>query len=597
MATSFTTNLKLRLTDDLTADARANLEKIDTLGATFKVDSTEELLIRSKADILIEPNAADLDGSGTGGTVRVGTASHSIEALNVWADDVALTGNLDITGNTAFDNMRVQSDSDETVGFVAPSGLGASFDWTLPSGDGSNAQVLQTDGSGNLSFATVLTDNLPEFNVRVGDSSGVAQQTDTSTLGDIQASTTGGLVIKAGAIVDADVSTSAAITRTKLADGTADSVIINDGTGALTSETTLAISRGGTNAATASDARDNLGLTIGTNVQAWDSDLDDLAALAQGSNNIIQSDGANWTSVTPATARVNLGLDIGADVQAWDSDLDDLAALSPSDDEFIVSSGSSWTLQNASTARSSMGLGTIATQDASGVAITGGVIDGTAVGGTTPATGGFTTLSTTGAITAGGDVDVSAAGNWNLGASVGANNLTLGAAASTVVVAGNLQVDGTTTTVNTDTLDVEDANISVNVNGNQAAADDTAGLTVEMSDATNASLLYDKDAATRWRVGDVGSEVEVVDLSTSQTLSNKTITGSRNYSEAWTNAQGTSKTVTHSLGTNNVMVQIYDNNLETILVDTVDRSSTNQLTLTSSVAPSADWTVLVKEVN
>jgi hypothetical protein len=40
-----------------------------------------------------------------------------------------------------------------------------------------------------------------------------------------------------------------------------------------------------------------------------------------------------------------------------------------------------------------LGLGTIATQAASSVAITGGAIDGTAIGGTTPGTGAFTTLS------------------------------------------------------------------------------------------------------------------------------------------------------------------------------------------------------------
>lgn len=53
-------------------------------------------------------------------------------------------------------------------------------------------------------------------------------------------------------------------------------------------------------------------------------------------------------------------------------------------------------LTNASTARTNLGLGTIATQAASGVAITGGAIDGTTVGATTPASGAFTTLSAVG---------------------------------------------------------------------------------------------------------------------------------------------------------------------------------------------------------
>ena len=53
---------------------------------------------------------------------------------------------------------------------------------------------------------------------------------------------------------------------------------------------------------------------------------------------------------------------------------------------------------NASTAagaRTNLGLGTIATQNANAVAVTGGTIDGTAVGATTPSTGAFTTLTAT----------------------------------------------------------------------------------------------------------------------------------------------------------------------------------------------------------
>jgi len=53
---------------------------------------------------------------------------------------------------------------------------------------------------------------------------------------------------------------------------------------------------------------------------------------------------------------------------------------------------------DAATGRTTLGLGTIATQAAGAVAITGGTINGTAIGGTTPAAGAFTTLSATGQV-------------------------------------------------------------------------------------------------------------------------------------------------------------------------------------------------------
>jgi hypothetical protein len=53
----------------------------------------------------------------------------------------------------------------------------------------------------------------------------------------------------------------------------------------------------------------------------------------------------------------------------------------------------------ASGARTNLGLGTIATQDASAVAITGGTIDNTPIGSTTPVAGTFTTLGSTGTAT------------------------------------------------------------------------------------------------------------------------------------------------------------------------------------------------------
>lgn len=121
----------------------------------------------------------------------------------------------------------------------------------------------------------------------------------------------------------------------------------------------------------------------------------------------------------------------------------------------------------------------------------------------------------------GAGIDVAAAGLFEIGTSVGANNILLGSSGSTVVIPGDLTVQGTTVTIDVTNLDVEDKNITVNVGGNDASSEG-AGLTINRT-STDGSLIYAVSAATRFKIGDLGSEIEVADISTAQTLTNKTI--------------------------------------------------------------------------
>lgn len=69
-------------------------------------------------------------------------------------------------------------------------------------------------------------------------------------------------------------------------------------------------------------ARVNLGLVIGVDVQAWDADLDTIAALSSADSNFIVGSGAGWIVETGGVVRTSLGLSIGSDVQAWSAVLD-----------------------------------------------------------------------------------------------------------------------------------------------------------------------------------------------------------------------------------------------------------------------------------
>jgi len=85
------------------------------------------------------------------------------------------------------------------------------------------------------------------------------------------------------------------------------------------------------------------------------------------------------------------------------------------------------------------GLGTMSTQNANSVTITGGTINGTAIGGTTPSSGAFTTLGATGNAT----LATITSGTWN-GSTIGA---TYGGTGQTAVTTGDLLYGSATNTL------------------------------------------------------------------------------------------------------------------------------------------------------
>jgi len=102
--------------------------------------------------------------------------------------------------------------------------------------------------------------------------------------------------------------------------------------------------------------------------------------------------------------------------------------------------------------------------------------------------------------------------------------LTSGVSGS-VKIHGDLVVAGSSSFQNVQTFAVEDPIIDLNFTGSTALSSTDSGLRVGRNGATNAQLIFDH-SETRWAIDNAaGSNINIVGSSTTDTLTNKTITG------------------------------------------------------------------------
>jgi hypothetical protein len=191
----------------------------------------------------------------------------------------------------------------------------------------------------------------------------------------------------------------------------ADQIIYATGTDAFTVTSLTSTARSILDDTSTSAMRTTLGVAIGTDVQAYDATLAALAGVTTAADKLVYASGVDTFLTTDFTStartllddsstsamRTTLGVAIGTDVQAYNAGLASIAGLTTLADRMIYTTASNTyavtTLTSfgrslvddvdAAGGRTTLGLGTMATQAASGVAITGGTIDGITLDGGT----------------------------------------------------------------------------------------------------------------------------------------------------------------------------------------------------------------------
>ena len=169
----------------------------DTVTVASTINSFNNIAVSGQSNVVADSAGDTLTLVAAGGmtiTTASGTDTITFDSARLDDDDVTLAGNrtIDVDGNdliiqnTASNKLiEIQPDAVITAGLSvrsvygttagaitlleapnnggfsitlqAPAQLTASTTFTLPSADGTNAQVLQTNGSGTLSFVSLMT--------------------------------------------------------------------------------------------------------------------------------------------------------------------------------------------------------------------------------------------------------------------------------------------------------------------------------------------------------------------------------------------------------------------------------------------------------
>ena len=658
MADTLTRYLKLKIAEDLSADAKYNLQRIDALGGTFITDSTETLQVRSRGDIVIEAESLDIGGSGSNGTISLGTAS-SKATVEGYTTDFNLRSALSLL-SPADDANKVVLSVGTTQSGSSSISLASTGNATLtvPAGTGEVTTDVATQTLTNKSIDATTNTLSNISNASIASSAAIAYSKlaltssivnadlvagiDASKIGDGSVSnaefqTLDGMITAGGVTIQSQLNnkqgtvTGAASTITLL-NLPQNKVLISDSFGKVTAAFTNSTQLGYLVGVTSSiqPQLDGKQATItGAATSVTSTDLAASKALVSDASGKIAASAVTSTELgylTGASSPIQTQLNSKAGAGA-NSDITSLSGLTTP-----LSTGQGGTGNDGSDTATALLplLPPVASKGLSvlRVNVTEDGIEWAAGAGT----GTVNNVSVNAPLTISGDSTVSptigipaatssvngylTSSDWGTfngkqdaitgaASTITTSNLTA-SRALTSDASGKVAVS-TVTSTELDYLAGVSSSIQTQLGGKEPTI--TAGTeaqywrgdkswqtlnTAAVAESLTALYFTDARAKTAAVVNSTaGNETDQAPSVSAMKAYVSTAAGGA-LSYTWATADGTTKSITHSLNKVTISVTVYDENGEDILVDTIDRTSNNAVSLTSSVAPTGNWTVVIR---
>ncbi len=313
-ATKWATARSISITGDATwttsIDGSDNATGALTLATTGVVAGTYNLVtVDDKGRVTSGSTTSSAAGTPTSSGTLIGYTSGDLVALGLDALTNVVNGGMEMTVAIGADALRNSTSAYNDVAI----GYGAGYSQTTGEGNttiGSAAAYNITTGSNN----TILGRGAGYALITGSNNIIIGWNAAATTTGASNQITLGNASITNFRIPGLSINWSTSTVPNVITTATQTLTNKTMSTGSVWNGTAVAVAYGGTGATDAAGARTNLGLAIGTNVQAYDADLDAIAALAGTSGLLKKTAADTWTLDTGTYLTANQSISVTGDV-------------------------------------------------------------------------------------------------------------------------------------------------------------------------------------------------------------------------------------------------------------------------------------------